>query len=112
MTIGARLAGQMPFGDNSPTAQKPKTNSVFQLWPVTEGQVFKLLHKLINRKAAGLNNISNADIIGHSLTFFLMDNISVQFGGCLFHQAIGIPMGTNCAPLFADLFLYSYENYF
>ena len=37
-------------------------------------------------------------------------NIFVQFGGCLFHQAIGIPMGTNCAPLLADLCLYSYEN--
>ena len=23
---------------------------------------------------------------------------------------IGIPMGTNCAPLLADLFLYSYAN--
>ena len=43
---------------------------------------------------------------------FLIDNIFVQFGGRLFRQAIGIPMGTNCAPLFADLFLYSYENEF
>ena len=25
---------------------------------------------------------------------------------------VGIPMGTNCAPLSADLFLYSYENEF
>ena len=43
---------------------------------------------------------------------FLMDNIFVQFGGRLFRQIIGIPMGTNCAPLLADLFLYSYENEF
>ena len=43
---------------------------------------------------------------------FLIDNIFVQFGGCLFHQVIGIPMGTKCAPLLADLFLYSYENEF
>ena len=43
---------------------------------------------------------------------FLIDNIFVQFGGCLFHQVIGIPMGTNHAPLLADLFLYSYENEF
>ena len=27
-------------------------------------------------------------------------------------QVIGIPMGTNCAPLLADLFLYSYEAEF
>ena len=42
----------------------------------------------------------------------LIDNIFVQFGGRLFHQVIGIPMGTNCAPLLVDLFLYSYENEF
>ena len=39
-------------------------------------------------------------------------NIFVQFGGRLFCQMIGIPMGTNCAALLADLFLYSYENEF
>ena len=43
---------------------------------------------------------------------FLIDNIFVQFGGRLFCQVIGIPMGTNCAPLLADLFFYSYENEF
>jgi hypothetical protein len=40
---------------------------------------------------------------------FLIDNILVIFGGRVFHQTVGIPMGTNCAPLLADLFLYSYE---
>ena len=43
---------------------------------------------------------------------FLIDNIFLQFGGCLFHQIIEIPMGTNCASLLADLFLYSFENEF
>ena len=43
---------------------------------------------------------------------FLIDNIFEQFGGCLFHQVTGIPMGANCAPLLADLFLYSYEKEF
>ena len=43
---------------------------------------------------------------------FLIDNIFVQFGGRLFRQVIGIPMGTNCAPLLADLFLYPYDNEF
>ena len=43
---------------------------------------------------------------------FLVDNIFVQFGGCIFFQVIGIPVGTNCAPSLADLFLYSYENEF
>ena len=37
---------------------------------------------------------------------FLVDNIYVRFGGQLFGQMVGIPMGTNYAPLLADLFLY------
>ena len=40
---------------------------------------------------------------------YLIGNIFVEFGGRIFQQTIGIPMGTNCAPLLADLFLYSYE---
>ena len=36
----------------------------------------------------------------------------MEFGGRIFQQTIGIPMGTNCAPLLADLFLYSYEAEF
>ena len=43
---------------------------------------------------------------------FLVDNIYVRFGGQLFRQMVDISMGTNCAPLLADLFLYSYENQF
>ena len=43
---------------------------------------------------------------------FLIDNIFVVFVGRVFQQTIGIPMGTNCAPLLADLFLYSYEAEF
>ena len=40
---------------------------------------------------------------------YLIDNIFVEFGGRLFQQTIGIPMGTNCALLLADLFLFWYE---
>ena len=40
---------------------------------------------------------------------FLIDNIFVMFGGRVFQQTVGIPMCTTCAPLLADLFLYSYE---
>ena len=32
-----------------------------------------------------------------------------MFGGRGFEQTVGIPIGTNCATLLADLFLYSYE---
>ena len=43
---------------------------------------------------------------------FLVDNIYVVFGDQVFQQTVGIPMGTNCAPLLADLFLHSYEAEF
>lgn len=46
-----------------------------------------------------------------SLTF-LLDNIFVRYGNAVYRQVIGIPMGTNCAPLVADLFLYCYERDF
>ena len=38
----------------------------------------------------------------------LIDNIFVGFGGRIFRQTVGIPIETNCAPLLADLFSYSY----
>jgi hypothetical protein len=47
-----------------------------------------------------------------SMLEFLIDNIFVLFGGRVFQRKIGIPMGTNCAPLHADLFLYSYHAEF
>ena len=43
---------------------------------------------------------------------FLVDNIFVVFAGKVFQQIVGIPMGTNCAPLLAHIFLYSYEAEF
>ena len=36
---------------------------------------------------------------------FILDNICTRFGTKLYIQIVGIPMGTNCAPLVADLFL-------
>ena len=46
-----------------------------------------------------------------ALSFFL-DNIYIRFGTKLCRQIVGIPMGTNCAPLVADLFLFCYERDF
>ena len=39
-----------------------------------------------------------------------IDNCYVTCGDSLFRQKIGIPMGTDCAPFLANLFLYSYEH--
>ena len=43
---------------------------------------------------------------------YLLDNIDIRFGTKLYRQIVGNPMGTNCAPLVADLFLYCYERDF
>ena len=42
------------------------------------------------------------------MIYFLIDNIYIKIGNHLFRQCIGIPMGANCAPLLANLLLYSY----
>ena len=46
------------------------------------------------------------------LLHYLLDNIFIRFGSTLYRQIVGIPMGTNCAPLVADLFLFCYERDF
>ena len=43
---------------------------------------------------------------------YLLDNILIRFGSKLYRQIVGIPMGTNRAPLVADLFFFCYERYF
>ena len=43
---------------------------------------------------------------------YLLDNIFIRFGSKLYRQFLGFPMGTNCAPLVADLFLFSYARDF
>ena len=53
------------------------------------------------------NEYSETDIIW--MVEFLIDNMYVEFGGHVYQQTVGITMGNNCAPLVADLFLYSYE---
>ena len=47
-----------------------------------------------------------------SALLFLLDNIYIRFGTKLYRQIVGITMGTNCAPLVADLFLFCYERDF
>ena len=56
------------------------------------------------------NKYTEDDII--NMLKFLVDNIFVVFGGKVFQQIVGIPMGTNCAPLLAGIFLYTYEAEF
>ena len=44
-------------------------------------------------------------LLHHTLSVCFIIHYAVK----VFQQTVGIPMGTNCAPLLADFFLYSYE---
>ena len=44
--------------------------------------------------------------------FLLLSMALAGFGSKLYRQIVGIPMGTNCASLVADLFLFCYERDF
>ena len=44
-----------------------------------------------------------------TLTFLF---IYIRFGSKLYRQIVGIPIGTTCASLVADLFLFCYERDF
>ena len=56
-------------------------------------------------------NLWSCQKVCEALTF-LLDNIYIRFGSKLYRQIVGIPMGTNCAPIVADLFLFCYERDF
>ena len=56
------------------------------------------------------NKYTEDDII--NMLDFTADTIFMVFGGKVFQQIVGIPVGTNCVPLLADIFLYSYEAEF
>ena len=40
---------------------------------------------------------------------YLVDNIFIQVGNKVFRQCVGIPMGTDCVPLLANLYLFYFE---
>ena len=44
-----------------------------------------------------------------ALVRFLVSNTFLANGDTVYRQTVGIPMGTNCAPVLANLYLYRYE---
>ena len=56
-------------------------------------------------------NLWSCQKVCEALTF-LLDNIYIRFGSKLYRQFVCIPIGTDCAPLVADLFLFCYEREF
>ena len=52
-------------------------------------------------------SVSEAELI--ELIELLIDNIYITYGGDVYKQWIGIPMGTDCAPFLANLYLFALE---
>ena len=68
-------------------------------------------HALSTSDAVRNYNLWSCQKVCEALTF-LLDKIYIRFGSKLYRQIVGIPMGTNCAPLVADLILFCYERDF
>ena len=58
-------------------------------------------------RAASKHNITEEKLT--KLVEYLIDNIYVSIGNRVYRQCVGIPMGTDCALLLANLFLFYYE---
>jgi hypothetical protein len=67
-------------------------------------------HYFVKHHSDSMHKYSEVEI--EKMLEFLIDNIYVVVEGQVFQQSVEIPMGTNCASLLADLFLYSYEAEF
>ena len=72
-------------------------------------KVNKFCARWSNKKDAksDVNFINSETLI--KMIGWLIDNTYVRIGDKVFRQVIGIPMGTDCAPFLANLFLFSYE---
>ena len=46
-----------------------------------------------------------------ALSSYLLDNKYIRFGNKLYRQIVSIPLGTNCAPLVADLFYFAMKDF-
>ena len=74
------------------------------IWPVMTERPFSLP---LTKVGIHFGHVNVCDALS-----YLLDNIYIRFGTKLYRQIVGIPMGTNCAALVADLFLYCYERDF
>ena len=65
-------------------------------------------------RASHTDHTKESHTLSHStlveLVKFLVSNTYLRCGDSLYRQTVGIPMGTNCAPVLANLFLYHYES--
>ena len=80
-------------------------NRFHLILPVTKDRLSSLLETQYDIKLWSCQNM-------REVLIYLLDNIYIRFGTKLYRQIVGIPMGTNCASLVADLFLFCYERDF
>ena len=73
--------------------------------PATIRTRFLLLQTIEGYKLWSCRNVGDA-------LSYLLENTYIRFGNKLYRQIVDIPMGTNCAPLVADLFLFCHESDF
>ena len=82
-----------------PTVLYKKNNG--QLWYKYLGLGRDKSYFVLKKKGSNsTKKFSETDII--NMIEFLIDNIFAMFGGRIVQQRVGIPMGTNRAPLLAD----------
>ena len=67
----------------------------------------RYISHFVEHHSDSTKTFSETDIL--NMLECLIDHIFAMFSGRVFQQTVGMPMGTTCAPLLADLFLYSYE---
>jgi hypothetical protein len=67
---------------------------------------------LRKRKSWSVRTVLFSFRITTTINEFLIDNIFTLLGWCVFEQTVGNSLGTDCVPLLADLFDYSYETDF
>ena len=61
-------------------------------------------------KSKKILSLSCDDIIACITVTYFIDNSFIEYQGTIYRQIIGIPMGINCAPHIANLFLQVYEE--
>ena len=68
------------------------------------------MHFLLRKK--NTKNFMHGHVMINVMRWPFWTTFFIRFGTKLYGQIVGIPMGTNCAPLNADLFLFCYERDF
>ena len=53
-------------------------------------------------------NYGNVTLTMH----YLLDNLLIKFGSKVYRKIVGIPIGTDCAPLCSDLLMFCYGRDF